>query len=146
MSRFASNTSVSVGKTKAELEALLSAHKAEGFAYASQENRACIAFQLRAKQVKIILPLPTSADPDIRRTPVGRARTPAQIKQQLEQETRRRWRALLLVVKAKLEAVQTGISTFEHEFLAYIVVPGGGTVGDTVIPQLESGNLPRLTF
>jgi hypothetical protein len=51
------------------------------------------------------------------------------------------------VVKAKFEAVESGISAFEEEFLANVVVPGGKTVGQTVIPQLgqyTADQLPRL--
>jgi hypothetical protein len=46
------------------------------------------------------------------------------------QATRQRWRALALVIKAKLEVVESGISIFEDEFMANIVLPGGDTVGD----------------
>jgi hypothetical protein len=34
----------------------------------------------------------------------------------MEAETRRRWRALALAIEAKLEVVDTGIASFEHEF------------------------------
>ena len=40
-----------------------------------------------------------------------------------EQERRRLWRALLLNIKAKLEAVESGISVFDEEFMAHIVLP-----------------------
>lgn len=57
-------------------------------------------------------------------------------------------RSLCLCVKAKLEAVESGISSFESEFLAHFVVPGGKTFGEIAIPQLEeariSGKLPQL--
>ena len=55
-----------------------------------------------------------------------------------EQEVRRRWRALALVVKAKLEAVASNITTFEEEFMAHIVMPDGRTVGQHVRPQIEA--------
>ena len=58
-----------------------------------------------------------------------------------EQACRQRWRALLLVVKAKLEAIETGIATFDGEFMANIVLPGGGTVGDWMTPQIERAYL-----
>jgi hypothetical protein len=65
-----------------------------------------------------------------------------------EQACRQRWRALALVVKAKLEAVECGISTFEEEFLAWMMLPDGSTVGDRMLPQLETayrtGQMPPL--
>jgi hypothetical protein len=36
------------------------------------------------------------------------------------------------VIKAKLEAVAAGITIFEDEFLAHIVLPGGQTVAETI--------------
>ena len=42
------------------------------------------------------------------------------------QACRQRWRALLLIIRAKLEAVESGITTLESEFLANIVLPDGG--------------------
>jgi hypothetical protein len=61
----------------------------------------------------------------------------------------RRWRALCLVIKAKLEAVQSGISEFEDEFLANIVLPTGETVLSSIRPRIaemyKTGNtIPLL--
>jgi hypothetical protein len=55
-----------------------------------------------------------------------------------EQACRQRWRALLLIVKAKLEAVTAGISTVEREFLPDVVLPNGATVGEWVGPQIAT--------
>jgi hypothetical protein len=61
---------------------------------------------------------------------------------------RQRWRALALVIKAKLEAVEAGISSVEDEFLSFIMLPNGSTVGEWVQPQIErvyeSGSMPAL--
>lgn len=48
----------------------------------------------------------------------------------------RRWRALLLVTKAKFEAVASGISTVEREFLADLVLPNGRVVQEELAPRL----------
>ena len=52
------------------------------------------------------------------------------------------------MVKAKLEAVEAGISIFEREFFSDIVLPDGRTVGEYVLPQVEesyrSGLMPPL--
>jgi len=47
------------------------------------------------------------------------------------------WRALALVVKAKLGAVESHIATFEQEFLPYTVLPNGRSVGEEVLPLAE---------
>lgn len=54
-----------------------------------------------------------------------------------EQACRVQWRALVLVVKAKLEAVAAGISTIQEEFLSWVVVPGDGrTIGQVLEPKM----------
>ena len=44
--------------------------------------------------------------------------------------------ALLLCIKAKLDAVECGITKFEAEFMAQIVDPSGRTVGEIILPQI----------
>ena len=65
-----------------------------------------------------------------------------------EQACRQRWRALALVIKAKLEAVESGITTFEDEFLAHIVMPDGQTVATHIKPRIaeayEGGRMLAL--
>jgi len=65
-----------------------------------------------------------------------------------EQACRQRWRALNLAILAKLEAVEAGITTFEEEFLAHLVLPNGKTVGQWAVPAvgkaLSDGKMPPL--
>jgi hypothetical protein len=53
-----------------------------------------------------------------------------------------------LLIKAKLEAVESEISTVETEFMTWMVLPNGETVGQWMMPQLEaiyqSGKMPPL--
>jgi hypothetical protein len=53
-----------------------------------------------------------------------------------------------LVIKAKLEAVASGITTFEDEFLAHIVMPDGQTVATHIKPRIaqayETGSMQAL--
>jgi hypothetical protein len=54
----------------------------------------------------------------------------------------------VLIVKAKLQAVESGIVTFEDEFAMHMVLPGGATVREQVLPALaeayETGEVPNL--
>ena len=84
-------------------------------------------------------------------TPTGRKRAESQIVGEYDKAIRQRWRALALIVKAKLEAVESGIfgeDTFQKEFMGHIVLPDGSTVGDTVLPMIniayETGKMPKL--
>ena len=53
-----------------------------------------------------------------------------------------------MVIKAKLESVESGIETFEQAFLANVVLPGGTTVGDYMTPQIaesyRTGQMPPM--
>ena len=52
----------------------------------------------------------------------------ARVQREVEQETRSTWRALLLLVKGKLEGVARGVVEFDEEFFAHIVTENGATV------------------
>lgn len=149
MSRFAANTSVSSDRSRAEIEKILQKYGATGFAYGWQGSVAIIGFQMRDRMIRFALPMPDKDSREFWFTPErGTKRSPDAAHAEWEQATRQRWRALALAVKAKLEAVESQITTFEEEFLAHIVVPGGKTMGQVALPQLEhaykSGKIPPL--
>jgi hypothetical protein len=149
MGRYAETTDVPADRSRAEIERVLIRYGASGFGYSwekrdvvrnpipaygpktEQRMFAVIVFQFKDRRIRLDLSMPNERE----------AGTVAKA----EQATRQRWRALLLVIKAKLEAVESGISTLEHEFLANIVTDSGRTIGDVVVPRLteaiESGRL-----
>ena len=149
MGTYAQNTNVSSELSRLEIEKTLIRYGANGFAYATEPGRAMIGFKLQGRQVRFLLPLPDISDDRFRYTPARKnVRSEKAQYDAWEQECRRCWRALLLVVKAKLEAIETGISTFDSEFMANIVLPGGGTVGEFMEPQIEqaylTGTVPNM--
>lgn len=135
---YAENTSVPVDRSKAEIERTLSRYGAEGFMYGIKRDRALVAFEAHGRHVRFMLPMPDQDDAAFSRTPTGRKRKGDALNSAYEQEIRRRWRALALAIKAKLEAVDTGITEFDEEFLAHIVMPNGRTVAETAIPALQT--------
>ena len=137
MSRYAENTSVSSEKSRAEIERTLARYGATSFMYGWAEGGAILAFVMRDRQIRFALPMPARAEQQFTRTPTGRPRSAAQAELAYEQSVRQRWRALALVVKAKLEAVETGIVTFEDEFAMHMVLPDGRTVKEHVLPAIE---------
>lgn len=135
MSRYAKNTSVGADRTKAEIERVLVRYGAKKFGYFNEVGeRASIAFEFNGRQIRMRLPLPT--ENDFARTEKNRARPPSARATECAKATRQRWRALLLVIKAKLEAIESGIATFENEWLAYVVLADGATIGEKVLPQI----------
>lgn len=146
MAKYAANTNVSSESSRLEIEKTLIRYGADNFAYAMAQGKALIGFTMNERQIKFILPLPMKEE--FRKTPTGRDRSENSQYEAWEQACRQRWRALNLVIKAKLEAVECGISVFEDEFMANIVLPGGGTVSDFMKPQIEqayiSGTVPKM--
>ncbi|MEM7069928.1 MAG: hypothetical protein AAF478_13700 [Pseudomonadota bacterium] len=149
MSKFAEKTSVSADKSRAEIEKILARYGADQFMYGWQQHNAVVAFSMASRQVKFILPLPDRKSREFTHTPErGNARSPQQAEAAYDQAVRQKWRALALVIKAKLEAVESGITVFEDEFMAHIVLPNGQRVGDWMAPQIasayENGTMPPL--
>lgn len=133
---YAEKTSVSVAKSKTDIEKTINRYGADSYAYGCEGPRATVGFRLEGKYVRFNMTLPDRGA--FTKTPTGKARSAAGADKEWEQACRSRWRALNLVIKAMLEAVETGIVTFEEAFLAHIMLPDGGTVGDTLLPQLEA--------
>ena len=135
MPQYAKNTNVSSELSRLEIEKILIRYGAENFAYASANGMSLIGFTMNERQIKFILPLPKREEFAL--TPTGRTRTENSQYEAWEQACRQRWRALKLVIQAKLEAVECGISVFDDEFMANIVLPNGGTVGEFMRPQIS---------
>lgn len=139
MSNYAAKTTVSSEKSRNEIERTLRRFGADQFAYGWEETRAVIQFRAHERLIRFVLELPDKDDPRFTRTLSGLLRHESgPILKAWEQATRSVWRSLALVIKAKLIAVEDGIVTFEQEFLAHVVLPTGGTVGEWAIPQIEA--------
>jgi hypothetical protein len=151
---YAVDTSVPVDRSKAEIERLLVRYGADHFASGWRGNLATVGFRIQERLVRFDLPLPSLDEKRFTHAPARysysrpRPRPAAAVQKLHAQAQRSAWRALALVIKAKLEAVESGITTFESEFLAHIVLPGGRTVGETISPEIAAayagGKAPRL--
>jgi hypothetical protein len=149
MPRYAADTQVPSDRSRSEIEKTLRRYGASAFAYGWQEHSAQIMFEMANRRIKFALPLPDPDGDEFRLTPSGKwERSAKQQEEAYEQAVRQRWRALALVIKAKLEAVEAGISSVEDEFLAHVALPHGGTVGEWLGPRLDevyaSGEMPAL--
>lgn len=133
---YAENTSVSVSKTKTEIDALLRKHKATGFGSFEERKRALIVFEMKERRIRFELPLPDQMDSRFILTAQKKTRSVDAAMAAWEQACRSRWRALYLCIKAKLESIESGIETFDDAFLAHIQMPDGSRLGDLVTPQV----------
>lgn len=142
MAKFAEGTVVAPEKSRAEIERLLTRYGAERFASGWDADGASLMFDYRGRRVRFSLPLPkpiagTPAKPPPGWWSWGETKRNAWRQSTADAESRRRWRALALVIKAKLEVVESQISTFDQEFLAHFVLPSGETFADWAVPYLD---------
>lgn len=145
--QFATNTTVSIDASRAEIERTLMRYGADSFAYGWSSGSALIAFSVQGRGIRMTVSMPDRNDREFTHHSRG-SRTAAAAFTAWEQACKQRWRALHLVIKAKLEAIASGIATFEDEFLAYVVLPNGHTVAEEVRPSIikafETGTTPAL--
>jgi hypothetical protein len=149
VTRYAEKTEVTSDRSRAEIERTLRRYGATAFAYGWTDTEATVMFELADRRIRFRLPMPDRNARQFTHTPgKGLRRTPEAAEKEWEQAQRQRWRALALVIKAKLEAVEAGITTVEQEFLAHIMLPNGSTVGEWAKPQLaiayERESMPAL--
>ena len=141
MSIYAKHTAVPVDRSRAQIEGVLRRYGATGFGYSWERREvpiipvpvygaktelrefAILVFAVKERRVRLDVPMPTARE--------------AGTETRAEKAVRQRWRAVLLVIKAKLEAVESGISSLEAEFLANIVTESGRTIGEAIIPRLS---------
>lgn len=131
---YAANTKVSPDQSRMEIERTLGRYGADAFMYMRDGHMQVIGFRADGRYVKFTVQMPTI---DEFHHTGKRSRTPTQASEARNKAERERWRALLLVIKAKLEAVESGIESFEVAFLPYLVLPDQTTVAEWVGPQLE---------
>lgn len=146
---YAERSDVTSDKSRAEIERTLRRYGAGSFAYGWTANEARVMFEMADRHVLFRLPMPDRNERRFTHTAArDYPREPEAIEKAYEQAVRQRWRALALVIKAKLEAVEAGITTVEQEFLAHIVLPDGSTVSEWVAPQLaiayQRNEMPAL--
>jgi hypothetical protein len=148
---YAKGTSVSPEKSRAEIEQTLKRYGADAFSYGYEGDRAIVAFRCEGRYVRFDLRMPPLKD--FKTYKHGnewglRSRTDAQAAQKQEQAIKEKWRALLLVVKAKLESVESGIESFDEAFMPHLLLPDQSKVADWMGPQIaaayETGEMPSL--
>jgi hypothetical protein len=122
---YAARTDVPLVQSIAEVVRLLKKFGADRIAQAEEPGRIAVQCFLSGRLLRFAVALPDGP-----------------------QAQRQRGRALLLVIKAKLESIESGVETFEQAFLANVVMPDGQTVADKAVPWIANayatGKTPPL--
>ena len=146
--KFATETTVSVEKSRLEIEQILKKYGADSFAYMHDSEKAMLAFQAHGRRLRFMVQIPSNVERRFTHDRRGIRLRASATEARHSQEIRQRWRALMLSIKAKLEAVEIGLATFDDEFMAHIVLPNGQTASEWMQPQIiaaySTGKMPAL--
>lgn len=131
---YASKTKVSVEKSQIHIKQVLQKYGVDGFGIMERGEVAAVMFETGGISIQIDVQIPM------------RDKFNSNVSH--DQDIRQKWRALLLVIKAKLEAVECGISTLEKEFMPFMVMQDGRQMHQHVLPMIDEmmrlGKMPTV--
>lgn len=133
--RYAEGTKVTVENSRGEISGILARHGVLLMGWMGGPEGDQLMFELGGGQYRL----------DIRKPTMGEVRElyPNAYDHQakLDGEWRRRWRANVLLLKAKLEFIDSGDTTLDRELLPYRVLKDGRTLEQLIL----AGGVPLLT-
>lgn len=148
MARYASRTKVSAAQSATDILKVLTRYGADSTMQGQSKSGAIVAFEMAGRRIKFEMPLPDPDDGEFTLTECGYDRSAIAADAAYKKAIRQRWRALLLVITAKLEAVESGAVSFEDEFLAQTMLPNGRSVSQEITHLItkayESGKVQAL--
>jgi len=135
VARYAEGTTVTVERSRGEITGILASHGVVEMGWRTGPAEDRLMFKLGGRSYLFAIPKPTAQDlwnqwkADGKRQrglkdPPNDAPGGA--------EWRRRWRANVLLLKAKLEFADGETSTVERELMPYMLTAGGKTLGDLI--------------
>lgn len=114
MGRYAEGTTVSVARSRDEIERIIKRYEVDAFGFMQRGDDVLVQFQRNGRVFRIEIP---ACDQP--------------------KETRRRWRCVVLWLKGALEYVDAGLASFESMFAYWTMLADGSTVGDKIEEQLD---------
>jgi hypothetical protein len=144
--RYAEGTTTSVNVSRNEIETLVRKFGAYQILAYEDRDRAIVQFTAHDRRIRLTLSIPS--DESLSKTETGRRRSVGSLAEARDKEMKRLWRALVLLVRAKITAVNEQIVTFEEEFLANVVMADGRTVAEhtkePIALSYKNGNVQTL--
>jgi hypothetical protein len=139
---YATNSSVPVERSKAQIRGYLAQAGADGFGDVEQQGKVAMAFVIDGHRYQITFTLPAFSQ--FQQTPSGRDRCQREALAHHDRAVRSYWRTILLIIKANCEAIALGVMTARQAFGSMLVLGDGHTtVGEAVWARIESGELPK---
>lgn len=117
---YAAETTVPFERSISEIIGLLKKAGASQIGQMDDDAFYAVQFRIGDRLIRFRLPLCTTYDGPAK----GGNGKVIDAQAKIAQQNRSRARALMLVIKAKLESIESGIETLEEAFLANVVLPG----------------------
>jgi hypothetical protein len=144
MGLYADGTKVAESKSKTEIDSMLQKWRAESIMVGEHDGIGVVAFKMNGRFVQMRVRTPSEADAlkanpklkDRRYLERDELARQGKLREWVLAERARRWRCLVLILKAKFTSVENAVESFEEAFLAHMLIGDGQTVGDVVVPQL----------
>ena len=132
--RYAEGTKDTVESSRGEITGILAKHGVQKMGWMAQPEGDQLMFEIGGGSYRFDIVKPTMTE--VRRDYPNAYDYQAK----LDGEWRRRWRANVLLLKAKLEFIESGDTTLDRELLAYRVLKDGKTLEQAIL----AGGLPML--
>jgi hypothetical protein len=139
--RYAEGTTVSVAKSRSDMQHLLDAAGCTAFGFEKIESGDALFFKLGGHTYRIIIKRPTVAEQKAANEKRYRYPWQRDVAIDIEAEYRRRWRANLMLLKTKLEFMDDeDPSELRRELMPWLLLDTGQTLSEAVM----SNSLPLL--
>lgn len=142
------NTATPVSSSQEAIRKILTKYSADGVQFSEEwkgDRRIMVRFlySVGTIQYSVLFKVPI---PEVDQLAAnGRLRKQTVIDELQARAHRGIWRAVFWAIKSRMEAVEFGIESFQEAFMSHFELPGTDrTIGDAVLPMLESGKLTRL--
>lgn len=134
---YAKGTSVPADRSMSQLRQLLLKNRADGVAIAETREGAAVQFVFERIPYKFHIHYPSGREEKIKFTPTGNERSLNQIDKEIDAEVRRLWRAMVLYVKAAIEAHENGLVDLKRSMMGNIMLPTGQTMYQKLEGRLD---------
>jgi hypothetical protein len=136
MRRYAEGTTVEVRSSQAEITGILMKHGVIRQAWASEPEGDMLQFELAGHQYRIRIERPTTESLHAQWIADGKPPTTTKYlpsESQVNAEWRRRWRANVLLLKAKLEFAEGDDNAVVRELMPYALMTDGRTREEHIV-------------
>lgn len=145
---YAEDTKIPFERSIADVMGVIAKAGADQIGQMQSKDEFAVQFTLADRMVRFRVPFQKLEDMPVK-DGRGSRLSAAQREAKLAQSKRQRGRALFLVIKAKMESLESGIETFEQAFLAHVVMADGKTVyeriGGDLALEYETGR-PKMAL